>query len=261
MFCPKCADIELETVFQDKLEYLACLNGCEGVWVTRNILEKAFGKKKLKTLEADLEEAKQPDFEDDILDMEKDSLDFEKELDVEDDLEDAEEEEDDIIYEEDEDDEVDNESMNDDDEEDEEEDEVEEVNFGDKRGIRMSFINDDGEYDDPISDTNENFTESTELIEEEDDDGIQIEEEETFFLSSPVSGNPMKRYNFFVNDKIKCSIAMCSESESYWIDGSDEVLAYVTDPPHSPKNFADLLAFDRPEEEIFEDEDEDEDDI
>jgi len=256
MFCPKCSDIELQPVLSEKLEYLACLNGCEGVWVTRSNLEKFWGKKKLKLLEAQLDEAKQPNFENDLLEVEKVPLDFEEEI----------EGEEDEIFEEDEDSEEDFEDGDEsfdveeeeEEEEDDDEDEVEEVNFGDQRGLRISFINEDGEYDDPVSETSEGYQDASELIDEEEEESIQIEDEEAFFLTSPVSGNPMKRFSFPVKDKIKCAIAWCSESESYWIDGSDEVYAIVTEKKHSPKNFADLLAFDRPEEEVFEEEEEEE---
>jgi len=64
MFCPKCGEIELEPVKQEKLEYLACTNSCEGVWISRADLVKFFGKKKIKTLETALVESKQPQFDD-----------------------------------------------------------------------------------------------------------------------------------------------------------------------------------------------------
>jgi Zn-finger nucleic acid-binding protein len=236
----------------DKLEYLACINGCEGVWVSRGALEKFWGKKKLKVIESELEEAKQPDFEDDILEVDKDPLEFEDELEDEDEELFADEDEEDIEdFEEDDVDEDDEDDIDD-------EDEVEEVNFGNQRGLRISFINEEGEYDDPVNDSAEGYGDATELIEDEEEESIQIEDEEAFFLTSPVSGNPMKRLTYPLRDKIGCSIGWCSESESYWIDGSEEVLAIVSENKRPPRHFSDLLAFDRPEEEVFEEEEEEE---
>lgn len=265
MFCPKCGDVELEPVSQDKLEYFACINGCEGVWVGRPTLEKYWGKKKLKQLETTLEEVKQPDFEGDVIEAEKDPLDFDESIDEEFDEENEEEFddfEDELDEEEAEEEEVEEivEEVPEQEEENEEDDDedVEEIDFNDQRNLRISFINEDGEYDDPVTENSEGFTDS-ELIEDDDDEPLQIEEEETFFLTSPVSGNPMKRFTFPVKDKIKCNIGQCTESDSFWIDGSDEVLTLLSDKKQAPKNFAELLNYERPEEEVFEDEDEDED--
>lgn len=280
MFCPKCSELELEPVTQDKLEYLACINGCEGVWVTKKTLEKVWGKKKLKQLESELEEVKQPSFEDnDILKTEESSLEFEENIDDSDDFEkdivdDDEDEDDDFDFDEDieeeefenEDDDIteeDDENEDDDIAEEEDDDEeIEEINFGELReGARLGFISENGEYDDPGNEASETFNETADLIDDDDDESIEIEEEETFFLSSPVTGHPMKRYFCTVKDKIKCSIGECTESESFWIDGSEEILTMMNDKKQSPKNFPELLCYDRPEEEIFEDdEDEDEDD-
>ena len=268
MFCPKCGDLELEPVKNDKIEYLACINGCEGVWIKKDTLEKGWGKKRFKTVTSELVEIKQKSFDDKITisdDLELPNIDehFEHEEDHEvvafdDDEGDTEKntpdksqskvDEDDVeVYE--------------DDEDEEDDDEVEEVNFSEQRDLKISsFITEDGEYDESASDANEGFNESSELIEEDDDEAIEVNDEETFLLSSPVSGNPMKRYTYTFNNKSKCMIGECEESESYWIDGSDEILTLVIEQHKAPKNFADLLAYERPEEEIFEDEDEDEDD-
>ncbi len=266
MFCPKCGDLELEPVKNDKIEYLACINGCEGVWIKKETLEKGWGKKRFKTVTHELVEIKQKSFDDKVTisdDLELPEIDenFEPEEDNEvaafDDEGDAEKNthaeipskpaDDDVeVYEDEEEDDV---------------EEVEEVNFSEQRDLKISsFITEDGEYDESASDANEGFNESSELIDEDDDEAIEVNDEETFLLSSPVSGNPMKRYTYTFNNKSKCMIGECEESESYWIDGSDEVLTLVIDQNKTPKNFADLLAYERPEEEIFEDEDEDEDD-
>ena len=70
----------------------------------------------------------------------------------------------------------------------------------------------------------------------------------------------MKRYSASVNnDKFKCYIGLCEEGDAYWVDGSEEVLAAVMDTENYEKIFPGLLCYDRPEEEIFEDEDDDDD--
>ena len=278
MFCPKCGDVELQTVINDKMEYLACVEGCEGVWVQKNTLEKYWGKKHLKQMESELEEAKQPDFEKDVVAIEKnvdlDENPEEKESeeeafeeideDVEEEYEDfdEDEEEDDEDYKYDDKD-FDGEFDDIDEKEEEAEEDIEEINFDDQRNRSRTFI-EDPEYDGEVAESGETFTNDTaELIEEDDDDAMEIEEEETMFLSSPISGNPMKRYTFKVKDKIRCLVAKCTESDSFWVDCSDEVLTFVMDNKKAtPKTFADLLGYERPEEEVFEeDEEEDDEDI
>jgi Zn-finger nucleic acid-binding protein len=285
MFCPKCSELELEAVTNDKLEYLACVKGCEGIWIEHPILEKYWGKKKFKQQEDLLVAVKQRPFEEkdknedahkklkskssnsEEKGKQKTEL-FENEEDEEEDIEDFEDaDEDDETpvknfkqkkvtrrgrpkYEEDEDDE----------EGEEDDEEVEEVVFGNDRSLDRTLINENGDFEGPVTETSENYAETPDIMEEEDDEPLAIEEDENLFWTSPVSGNPMKRFNYVVNERLKCSIGSCSESDSYWVDGSEELLLFEESRKQGgPKTFSALLAFDRAQEESMEDEDEDED--
>jgi len=141
------------------------------------------------------------------------------------------------------------------DDEEEEDDEVEEVHFGGQRDRAPGFIvSEDSDFVDHQSgsESSENVGDaSTDLLDEEDEDTMQIVEEENFFWTSPVSGNPMKRFTLNVKDKYKCSIGSCTDSEHYWIDGNEELLTFVQEnKKNTPKSFPELLAYDRPEIEI-----------
>lgn len=265
MFCPKCGGVELETAKNDKLEYLACINGCEGVWVLKSDLEKYWGKKKFKQLESELEEVKQPDFEKEAVVAEKEAVDIdepveeEEDLYLDEDVDDFEEDDEDDSYDEDYDDSGDYEDLDEKTEEEDDEEDIEEVSFGNQRTLKRSLI-DEGEVEDEVVDSGEGFSSETELIEEEEEDLIHNDDEETMFLTSPISGNPMKKFSVKVKDKIKCIIAKCPDSGGYWIDAAEEVMAVIADKSgNPPKNFADLLNYERPEEEVFEDDEEDED--
>jgi Zn-finger nucleic acid-binding protein len=259
MFCPKCSDVELESVKQEKLEYLACVNSCEGAWVSREDLEKGWGKKKCKTMESQLVENKQPQFQEQSVDSkdltpgagaepifnEEELSHFEPPLEAE-----AEEEEEEVSVDDFDDDEA---SL--------EDEEVEEVHFGEQRDRAIVLISDDSEFEESASgsETTEGFNDSADLLDEEEEDGMQGAEEENFFWTSPASGNPMKRFSLNIKDKFKCSVGFCPDSDHYWVDGNEELLSYLMEAQKTTaKSFADLLAYDRPEVEIVvEDEDED----
>ena len=299
MFCPKCSELELEPVTNDKLEYLACVNGCEGVWVERPVLEKYWGKKKFKQQESLLVAVKQRAFEDKDKDNHKNEDAPEKakaksapvaekgaekgekakakvaafdDDEEEDEDFDDDEEDDDSEYDDEEEkekvkvkddyEEYAAEEEEEEVEEEQEDEEIEEVVFGDKRGLDRTLISEDGEFEDPATETSETYAETPDMMEEEDDEPLAIEEDENLFWTSPVSGNPMKRFNYVVNERLKCSVGNCTESDSYWVDGSEEVLLFEEEKKQGgPKTFSALLAYDRPEEEIIEDEEEDEEDI
>ncbi|MBN2145371.1 MAG: zf-TFIIB domain-containing protein [Candidatus Aureabacteria bacterium] len=258
MFCPKCNEIELEPVQQDKFEYLACQSGCEGVWVSRKALEKLWGKKKLKQLESQLEEIKQPELEEvpleDIAEV-KGKSDFDV-LDETASMNLDEDDDDDF----DEDYEYEDEEEEKDDEEDDDE-EVEEISFDDQRVVDRTYLGEDGDFEDAVDDAADGYSDSNDIIEEEEEDTAEIEETETIFWTSPVSGTPMKIFTYHVTDKLKCTIGLCSESDYYWIDNSEEVLNLELKRKKGvPKTFSALLAYDRPEEEIEEAEDEEDED-
>lgn len=291
MHCPKCNDLELEDVTKDKMEYKACVSSCEGVWISKSALEKYWGKKKLKELEDQLVSVGQTEFDkkdgetkkddvtveideddDDFDDEDFDDDDFEEEDDEDEDFDDDEEDDD---FEEKDDDDYDSKDDYDDEDDDEdydfedvdedyeeEDEEVEEVVFGEEhRSLSRSLISDDGDFEDVDPETAESFVD-TDVIDDDDDEPIEMEEDETLFFTSPVSGNPMKRFNANVTEKMKCVVGFCPESECYWIDPSEEILAYeIAKADKNRKTFASLLAYDRPEEEIIEDEDDDDDDL
>jgi Zn-finger nucleic acid-binding protein len=263
MFCPKCNEIEVESVHQDnKVEYLACVKGCEGVWVSRKVLEKLWGKKKLKQLESQLEEIKQPELEEEPLDV---IVDVKAKTEVEgavvDDTDSDGKFDEENDYNENYEYEEEREADNKADEDKDEDEEVEEISFGEQRVLDRTYLNDDGDYEDPVEDAGEGYSESNDIIEEEEDDPVEIEETETLFWTSPISGTPMKLFTYHVTDKLKCTIGFCTESDNYWIDNSEELLNYELQRKKGlPKTFSALLAYDRPEEEIVEEEDEDEDD-
>ncbi len=289
MFCPKCSELELEPVTNDKLEYLACVTGCEGVWIEHSVLEKYWGKKRFKQQESLLITVKQRHFEEKDTHKEdahgksksKSSISEEKgKVKLESFDGDEEDEEPENFDDEDEDnekpiknskykkatkrekyEEVEEEFEDEDEEEEEEEEEVEEVIFGNKRDLDRTLISEDGDFEGPVTENNETYVETPDMMEEEDNEPLAVEQDENLFWTSPVSGNLMKRFNYVVNERLKCSVGNCSESDSYWIDGSEEVLLFEEERKQGgPKSFSGLLAFDRPEEEIIE-EDEDEDDI
>jgi Zn-finger nucleic acid-binding protein len=298
MFCPKCSELELEPVTNDKLEYLACVTGCEGVWIEHSVLEKYWGKKRFKQQESLLITVKQRHFEE--KDTHKDthkedahgkskskssiseekgkvkleSFDGDEEDEEPENFDDEDEDNEKPIknskykkatkrekYEEVEEEFEDDEDEDEEEEEEEEEEEVEEVIFGNKRDLDRTLISEDGDFEGPVTENNETYVETPDMMEEEDNEPLAVEQDENLLWTSPVSGNLMKRFNYVVNERLKCSVGNCSESDSYWIDGSEEVLLFEEERKQGgPKSFSGLLAFDRPEEEIIE-EDEDEDDI